>query len=228
MFSKKNSFVLSSALLSVVFSFSPIDALDSEAATKATQIASEKDVHILPSKPPFSIKKLLDQVQTYLNNLTSLHARFRQEDPDGTIRAGEIYIQKPGKMRLEYRTPSRLLVISDGIWVSYDDPELGQVSYVPVSSTPASLILKEKFSFQDLFIDKVEYSPEGEILLTVRDKEDSSAGTLVLIFKETPLGISGWQLIDQSTQTTVVKLYDIVSPAEASPDAFEISDPTRH
>lgn len=227
MLSKKNSFVLFSALFSVIFSFSTTYALDSEAAAKATQAASEKDGHILPTKPPFSVKKLLEHIQTYLNNLTSFHARFRQEDPDGTIRTGDIYIQKPGKMRLEYKTPGRLLVISDGTWISYDDKELDQISYVPFSSTPAALILKEKFSFQDLFVDKVEYSPEGELLLTVRDKADPSAGTLVLIFKEAPLSISGWQLIDQSTQTTVVKLYDIISPTEAPAGSFEISDPTR-
>lgn len=224
----RKSFITYSTFFSVVLSFSSINALNSEEAAKATQIASEKDGHFLPTKPQFSVKKLLEQVQTYLNSFTSLYARFRQEDPDGTIRTGDVYIQKPGKMRLEYKTPSRLLVISDGTWISYDDKELAQVSYVPFSSTPASLILKDKFSFQDLFVDKVEYSPQGEVLITVRDKNDPSMGTLVLAFKESPLSLSGWQIIDQSTQTTVVQLHEIKSPAEAPIGSFEISDPTSH
>lgn len=234
---KKSLFIFKSILFSAVIASvpalsavkedSPHIQLNIEKAEKATQEAAVKGGDYLPTKPQFSIKKVLERLQNYLNSVTSLHAFFVQEDPDGTKRSGEVYIQKPGKMRLEYKEPTPQFVISDGTWISYDDKELDQVSYVPFSSTPASLILQEKIEFHDLFIDKIEYSPEEDILLSVRDKKDPSLGTLTLIFKNSPLTLIGWQVVDQSTQTTVVTLSEVTSPAEIPIGAFEIADPTK-
>lgn len=107
----------------------------------------------------FSIKELLGRVEIYLNGFRSMHAHFKQEDPDGAIRFGELYIQKPGLMRIAYRGLKGLLIVSDGTWLSYDDKALDQVSYVPLHTTPASLILKDKFDFKDTLVDKVEFMP---------------------------------------------------------------------
>lgn len=199
--------------------------LDLKAAEAATEAASLKGGDPLPLSPPFSPKKTLERVQTYLNSFSSFYAKFRQEDPDGTIRIGTVHVERPGKMRLDYTTPTHLLVISDGSWISYDDQDLEQVSYVPLSSTPAAFILGEKIEFSSALVDKVEFSQEDEILITLRNKADPEQGTLILTFKENPLRFTGWQVIDQTTQTTVVSFHNFEAGVAPPAGSFDLSNP---
>ena len=49
---------------------------------------------------------VVDELNTYLNSLQSVTARFTQESADGSTATGLFYLQKPGKMRFEYDAPS--------------------------------------------------------------------------------------------------------------------------
>ncbi|HQS84394.1 MAG: hypothetical protein B7Y25_05575 [Alphaproteobacteria bacterium 16-39-46] len=202
-------------------------SLDLKAANAATEAAALKGGELLPDRPPFSLKKTLERVQTYLNSFSTFSAHFRQEDPDGTLRFGQLYVSRPGKMRFDYTAPTRLILVSDGAWISYDDPELEQVSYVPLSSTPASFILSEKIDFSSALVDKIEFSPEDEILITLRNKSEPDLGVLILTFKDHPLRLTGWQVVDQTTQTTLVVLKDLDVGITPPSGSFELSNPSR-
>ena len=202
-------------------------ALDLKAAEAATEAAALKGGDLLPNRPPFSLKKTLERIETYLNSFSVFSAKFRQEDPDGTLRFGHLYVSRPGKMRFDYSAPTRLILVSDGAWISYDDPELEQVSYVPLSSTPASFILSEKIDFNSALVDKIEFSPEDEILITLRNKSEPDLGVLILTFKDHPLRLTGWQIVDQTTQTTLVVLTDLEVGITPPSGSFELSNPSR-
>jgi len=228
-------YTLCVGILSLSISFCSLEAkeknqvpfLDLKAANAATEEISIRGGDFLPEKPPFSVKKTLDRVQTYLNSFSTFSAHFQQEDPDGTLRFGQLYVSRPGKMRFDYTSPTRLILVSDGAWISYDDPELEQVSYVPLSSTPAAFILSEKIDFNSALVDKIEFSPEDEILITLRNKSEPELGALILMLKDHPLHLTGWQVIDQTTQTTFVVLKDLevgITPPSLS---FELSNPLR-
>ena len=63
----------------------------------------------------------LARVEDYLNDLTTLKADFVQINPDGGTVTGELYYQRPDKMRLDYDPPSDILIISDGWTIVYYD-----------------------------------------------------------------------------------------------------------
>lgn len=173
----------------------------------------------------FSIKDLLGKVEAYLNGFRSLHAHFKQEDPDGTVRFGELYIQKPGLMRIAYRGLKGLLIVSDGTWLSYDDKALEQVSYVPLHTTPAALILKDKFEFKETIVEKVEFMPNHELQITMRNKQEPDAGSLTLVLKQNPIELAGWQVMDPSAQMTIVELSHVEVEGKAPDGSFELSGP---
>lgn len=202
---------------------------DLAAAAEATSNAAAVGGIDLPSKPPFSVKDIIERTQKYLNSFKTLHARFKQEDPDGTIRSGEVYLQKPGKMNLTYKTPTQLKVVADGTWLSYDDPDLDQVSYVPLSSTPAAFILQETVDFKSVIVEKVEFAHNHEIQITLHDKDNPEMGSLLLFFKDgydgKSMELTGWQIVDQSTQTTTVTLKDLKLHIKPPKDSFELSNP---
>ena len=72
----------------------------------------------------------LARVEDYLNGLTTLKADFVQINPDGGTVTGELYYQRPDKMRLDYNPPSDILIISDGWHITYYDRRLEQASHV--------------------------------------------------------------------------------------------------
>ena len=47
------------------------------------------------------------RVEQYLNDLTTVAARFMQVAPDGGLTTGSFYLSRPGKMRVEYDPDGR-------------------------------------------------------------------------------------------------------------------------
>ena len=89
------------------------------------------------------------QVQRYFEGLRSLRAEFTQRVYDEKARvvqssSGQMWMQKPGKFRWSYQTPSKQIIVADGerLW-SYD-VDLAQITVrkldKALGSTPLSLL----------------------------------------------------------------------------------------
>ncbi len=48
----------------------------------------------------------LARIEAYLNGLTTMQARFLQFSSDGCYAEGHIYVERPGRMRIEYDPPN--------------------------------------------------------------------------------------------------------------------------
>src|SRR3954462_7908104 len=92
---------------------------------------------------------LLKKAETYLNGITAMQSRFVQVDADGTSHEGDLYISRPGKMRLVYDPPTKMLMVADGKFLIYVDKEMNDVSHIDLNDTPAGLLLKSNLSFSD-------------------------------------------------------------------------------
>ena len=81
-------------------------------------------------------KTLVDKAVAYLESLTTARGRFVQIDQRGRRAPGDIYLQRPGKMRFEYDPPNDFQVlISDGYQVEKKDRRL------KISNWPATSVL---------------------------------------------------------------------------------------
>jgi outer membrane lipoprotein carrier protein len=80
--------------------------------------------------------RLLDALQQHYQETSSFSARFAEEiTPVGAParrRDGIVYFRKPGRMRWEFETPTKELVVSDGSTVYSYDPDLNQVVETPL------------------------------------------------------------------------------------------------
>ena len=90
-----------------------------------------------------------DLVSEYFAGLDSFQAHFSQvvEDSNGQQlqdSAGEVWMQRPGRFRWDYRTPYKQLIVADGKSIWTYDADLEQATVKPVdealSSTPAMLL----------------------------------------------------------------------------------------
>ena len=142
-------------------------------------------------------KKILKDIETYFNGIRTIKSGFTQTSTTGAFAEGEFLLLKPGKMRLEYKPPMPVEVVSDGYYLIFHDKNLEQVTYLDIDSNPASIILKENFSFDksNLTVTDVRKTP-GFIEVSVYKTEEPATGRITLIFKDRPLELKQWQITD--------------------------------
>jgi outer membrane lipoprotein-sorting protein len=172
-----------------------------------------------PLTKAFSQDKSVIAAERFLKSIRTLKAPFVQATSNGGYARGNLYIKRPGNLRIDYDKPTSLQVYADGTWLIYIDEELKDVSQIPLAATPASFLLREEFSFSDgLTIENVE-KKNRTLRITVARRGEEGSGSLTLILSESANAFRGWSVIDpQGVKTTVT----LLSPTLNQPIAKEI------
>jgi len=161
-----------------------------------------------PAKLSPEDRVLVGQIEDYLNDISTVEAGFVQMTAQGQYAKGRLYLQRPGRMRFEYEPPTPYLLVSDGTWFIYVDQELEQVTYLPLSKTPADLLLRENFSFSEgLVVTAIEKRP-STVRVDVVDADRPEAGRVTLTFVRRPLSLKSWTVHDPQGQRIQVTLVD--------------------
>ena len=157
----------------------------------------------------------LEQIETYLNNIHNLSAKFIQETSEGNVSEGKFFLSRPGKMRIEYLAQPKIVIAVNGAVLSYFDVELDEISRLSTNTTPASFLTRENISFfaKDVEITNFKKSA-GQIKVSVMKKNRKEAGEFSLIFATNPLRFSKMEVKNDLDQIVSVTLSDIdfVSP----------------
>ena len=150
---------------------------------------------------------LLKKAETYLNGITTMQARFVQVNADGGSHEGELFLSRPGKMRLVYDPPTKMLMVADGKFLIYVDQEMNDVSHIDLNDTPAGLLLKANMSFTDPAVQLlgVKQGP-GTLEITAAQTKEPSAGKLTVVFNEAPFELKQWRVIDAQNKEVRVTL----------------------
>ena len=86
-------------------------------------------------------KSDLDRVSAALNAIHTLESSFLQIGPQGQVSQGELYLEKPGKVRFAYSPPTPILIVATGGTVYVKNAKLNTVDHYDLSDTPLGLIL---------------------------------------------------------------------------------------
>jgi outer membrane lipoprotein-sorting protein len=159
-----------------------------------------------------SDQKMVQRVEDYLSGVDTMHAEFLQTSSNGSTARGELWLDRPGKLRFEYQPPHPALIVSNGSVLVYYDRELEQTSYVPISETPLWFLVRE-----DIDMSRIEgYEIAGierkrkSIRLSVAQEGSATGqpGSLTLVFEDEPLRLKKWRIVDQQGIATEVALLD--------------------
>ena len=150
----------------------------------------------------------IQRVEDYLEDLTTVQARFVQHSQAGGFAQGTFYLSRPGLMRIEYDPPIPFLYVADGFWLTFWDEELKQRTDVPLGSTLADFLIREDVSLTgEVTVRDVRRSAEfGEIELDLIQTDDPGAGMLTLVFAEEPMAFKRWTVLDAQGLFTEVTL----------------------
>ena len=160
----------------------------------------------------------------YLNDLSTLRARFIQISSNGAYAEGEMIVQRPGRLRFDYDPPHPVLIIANGLSLLFYDREVKQASFLPLWETPLWFLIRERVTLsEDVVVSAVEQSP-GALRITLTDQELSEAGSITLVFSDRPLDLKKWEITDAQGILTQVSLINPRYGVEIDPLAFDYSE----
>jgi len=168
-----------------------------------------------------SYKSDLQQVENYLNNIKNLSAKFIQESAEGNLVEGKFLLSRPGKMRIEYSSQPKVIIVVNGAVLSYFDVELDEISRLSTNTTPASFLTRENISFgaKDVEITNVKKTAD-QIKISVMKKNRKEAGEFSLIFSTNPLRFDKMEVKNDLDQTIRVTLSEIDFISQISDKMF--------
>jgi outer membrane lipoprotein-sorting protein len=121
---------------------------------------------------------------------------------------------------VEYAPPVPVVLIADGIMVSYYDSELDQLSQLPISSTPAWFLLRNEISLSDrITVTALDKAP-GALRLAMYQTDEPEAGSVELIFADDPLELRQWKITDAAGKQARIGLFDVRIGGELANELF--------
>lgn len=205
----------------IILSLLSIAAMFIAAALALPKTANAKDAIGLDTAQQKQVRAL----ESYLNAISTMRARFLQITSQGSFAQGEFLMQRPGLMRIDYDAPNPITLVSDGLWVMYKDSELDQRSFTLLSSVPASMFIGEKVDFfgdELLIADYVDEA--GVIRITLQRNDDPTEGSLTLVFAAKPLALRQWSVLDAQGISTTVSLMGPEFGVKFNNDLFKIEN----
>ncbi|MFG1373638.1 outer-membrane lipoprotein carrier protein LolA [Xanthobacter oligotrophicus] len=166
----------------------------------------------------------VDRVTNYYNSVQSLTGNFTQIDPDGTRRTGDVYMQKPGRVRFEYDAPSPVELIANGQSVAVRDRKLNTQDITPLSQTPLRFLLAERI---DLATDPhvAGVFQDDKFISVIIQEQVPMMGTyrLLILFDAKTSALKQWIITDPQGYDTQVTLSNVQVNKKPDPKLFVIN-----
>ena len=168
-------------------------------------------------------RALVDKVSAYLTRVQVMSGDFAQIGPDGRRSQGQFYVQKPGKVRFDYDSPSRIDIIADGSSVVVRDRKLATQDVYPLSQTPLRFLLADRIDLlKDATVTAVS-ADETYVTVLVEEKH-AVIGTskLMMMFGAKDFQLKQWIVTDPQGYDTTVALSNLDTAKRPDPDMFRI------
>jgi outer membrane lipoprotein-sorting protein len=179
-----------------------------------------------PSAASDARAEVLARVERYLESIRSLKARFVQINPDGGMVSGTIYLQRPGRMRVDYDPPSKVLLVATDWRLIFYDGSIQQVNTIPLAQTPLAVLLAETVRLSgEVEVTEVREGAETLEIRVVRAGAPDQ-GSLTLHFATKPLELRSWTVVDAQGLATRVVLEEVKTNLPLDRDLFHWRDPT--
>ena len=167
-------------------------------------------------------KTLVQNAEKYLNSITGLHGEFIQS-ANGKTQKGTFSMLRPGRVRLDYKdVPIQL--ISDGKDLYFYDKSLDQITTVPLTSTPAGILVRKKIDLQNADINVVETSGgKNDFSLKLNLKGQEGLGAMTVVFDKEPVKLKSWSVVDATSNKTDVVFNNLKSKTDFGKHYFQLS-----
>lgn len=164
---------------------------------------------------------LVDKAEKYLNAITGLAGTFVQT-ANARQEQGQFSMLRPGRVRLDYdNMPVQL--IADGQDLYFFDKSLDQITTVPITSTPAGILIRKNINLTNAdinVIETVDYKNSFALKMNLRGQE--GLGHMTVVFDKSPVKLNSWTVVDATGATTDVAFRDLHEKTNFGKNYFQI------
>ena len=167
-------------------------------------------------------KNLVVNAEKYLNSITGLNGGFTQTS-NGKTQDGTFSMLRPGRVRLDYKN-APIQLISDGQDLYFYDKSLDQITTVPLTSTPAGILVRKKIDLQNADINVYETSSDkNTFTLKMNLKGQEGLGHMDVVFDKNPVKLKSWSVVDATSVKTDVVFNDLKTKTDFGKNYFQLS-----
>ena len=162
------------------------------------------------------------KISGYLSGLSTLIGNFVQVAPNGNRTTGEFYMQKPGKVRFAYDSPTPYDIVSDGTSMVVRDRKLNTQDVYPLSQTPLRYLLSDRI---DLLKDTNVIGISADdtfVSVTIEEKGVMGTQRLMMMIGAKDNQLKQWTITDPQGYDTTVAVYNLNTQKKPDPDLFKI------
>ncbi|XBQ17303.1 MAG: outer-membrane lipoprotein carrier protein LolA [Oceanicaulis sp.] len=169
------------------------------------------------------------RARAWFEGVQTLRGRFTQISPDGSQTAGDLALQRPGRVRFDYDDPSPVLLVADGATVAIADFDLETVDRAPISATPLRFLLGDSEAIEAAVTEAGR--AQGKLYITLTDPDGEVDGRLTLVFADPDASapaeamvLEGWYAVDAMGGLTEVSLTGLERGVRLDPRLFVLDD----
>ena len=174
--------------------------------------------------PALAEKISLNEISRYLNSLKTAKADFTQVNADGSISTGVVYIQRPQRVRFEYKGDRTLVMASAGNVAVFDGKTRGAPQQYPLSKTPLSLILAPNIDLSRARMVTGYAEKKNTTVVTAQDPQHPEYGNIQMVFTANPTQLRQWVVTDDTGKRTTVILGDMQTGMSFPASTFAIQN----
>lgn len=164
---------------------------------------------------------LVTNAEKYLNSITGLTGDFVQTN-NGKKEQGNFSMLRPGRVRLDYKNmPVQLM--ADGSDLYFYDKSLDQITTVPLTSTPAGILIRKKIDLRNADINVIDTTDnKSTFALKMNLRGQEGLGNMTVTFNKKPLGLNSWTIFDAVGNKTDVEFKNLKTKTNFGKNYFQI------
>lgn len=161
------------------------------------------------------------RAEVYLNSITGITGDFVQTN-NGRVDSGTFSLLRPGRVRLDYKNmPVQLM--ADGADLYFYDKSLDQITTVPLTSTPAGILVRKKIDLQNAdinVVDTIDNKTTFAVKMNLRGQE--GLGHMTVVFDKNPVRLNSWTIVDAVGNKTDVAFNHLATKTNFGKNYFQI------
>ena len=167
-------------------------------------------------------KNLVVRAEKYLNSITGLQGDFNQV-ANGKTEQGTFSMLRPGRVRLDYKN-APIPLIADGKDLYFYDKSLDQITTVPLTSTPAGILVRKNIDLQNADINVFETTDnKNSFTLKMNLRDNEGLGQMSVVFDKNPVKLKSWSVLDATSSKTDVVFSGLKTKTDFGKNYFQLS-----
>ena len=154
--------------------------------------------------------KIIVDIENYLTSIKTIQSTFTQINPDNQIRKGSIFVDKPDRMRVEYYTPSKELILLNSDLIMHYDFDLDETNYINKEDFLLDILSSNNFRItKHCKVKSVNYN-NNQAQISFYLKNDKEKRLISMIFKLNPITLKSI-IIDHGNNITRIEFGKLIS-----------------